>query len=182
MSGLYPWDKSITGDVLAALFGPYCGYCDAVLCITADIEGTAWTIDHMTPRSKGGTDDLENLTLACTACNSKKRAKSVTEFVRLRYRPDVSTTGVAIDRNSPLVAIGDIAKRLEVTSGAVTNWIAKFGSFPRPAKYFTAGGVWLWPDVEAWAIANGRLTAPLAEGGQPVRLKGGRPRIHPVQS
>lgn len=30
------------------------------------------TIDHVIPVSKGGTDDLENLVIACRKCNSKK--------------------------------------------------------------------------------------------------------------
>ena len=30
------------------------------------------TIDHVVPRSKGGTDHLENLQLLCAACNSIK--------------------------------------------------------------------------------------------------------------
>ena len=30
------------------------------------------TIDHVVPRSRGGTDHLENLQLLCAACNSIK--------------------------------------------------------------------------------------------------------------
>ena len=30
------------------------------------------TVDHITPRSKGGTDHLDNLQLLCSACNSSK--------------------------------------------------------------------------------------------------------------
>ncbi len=35
------------------------------------------TIDHMVPRSKGGTDHLENLQLLCAACNSIKGARDM---------------------------------------------------------------------------------------------------------
>jgi len=38
-------------------------------------------IDHITPRSKGGTDRVSNLTLACFQCNRVKGARDVTEFV-----------------------------------------------------------------------------------------------------
>lgn len=31
------------------------------------------TADHIKPRSRGGTDDLENLQPACAPCNSSKR-------------------------------------------------------------------------------------------------------------
>jgi hypothetical protein len=33
------------------------------------------TIDHVIPRSKGGTDDWNNLTCACSHCNTKKSDK-----------------------------------------------------------------------------------------------------------
>ena len=40
-----------------------------------------FTIDHVVPRSKGGTDHLDNLQLLCGACNSMKGAKSQEEFL-----------------------------------------------------------------------------------------------------
>lgn len=30
------------------------------------------TLEHIVPRSHGGTDDLENLAIACASCNSEK--------------------------------------------------------------------------------------------------------------
>lgn len=30
------------------------------------------TIEHLTPRSEGGTDELANLALACKLCNSSR--------------------------------------------------------------------------------------------------------------
>jgi 5-methylcytosine-specific restriction endonuclease McrA len=43
-----------------------CQYCHA--------EG-ATTVDHIVPKSKGGTWRIANLTLACESCNWKKRDK-----------------------------------------------------------------------------------------------------------
>lgn len=33
-------------------------------------------VDHVIPRSKGGTDDLSNLVLCCQTCNSTKRDRT----------------------------------------------------------------------------------------------------------
>jgi hypothetical protein len=48
-----------------------CQYCGAK---AADDE---LQIDHITPKSLGGTDDVENLVTACQACNSGKGKRSV---------------------------------------------------------------------------------------------------------
>lgn len=39
-------------------------------------------VDHMTPVSKGGSNDLDNLVLACWECNCKKAAKPYDVFMR----------------------------------------------------------------------------------------------------
>ena len=40
------------------------------------------TIDHMIPLSRGGDNQLENLTIACRSCNARKGTKSVEQFKR----------------------------------------------------------------------------------------------------
>lgn len=40
---------------------------------------TELTIDHVIPRSRGGTDSWENLVLACTSCNLRKRDRTPEE-------------------------------------------------------------------------------------------------------
>ena len=40
------------------------------------------TIDHIMPRSRGGTDDLENLQLLCAACNSSKGNRTQEEWIK----------------------------------------------------------------------------------------------------
>ncbi len=46
------------------------------------------TIDHIVPRSKGGTSTWINCIIACWTCNSKKANKSLAESgLRLRSRP-----------------------------------------------------------------------------------------------
>lgn len=43
----------------------------------------ATEVDHIVPRSKGGTDDMANLQAACDPCN---RAKSDKQIVRATWR------------------------------------------------------------------------------------------------
>ena len=45
-------------------------------------------IEHIHPRSKGGTDRVSNLTLACEPCNIAKGTKDIKEF--LKNKPDVA--------------------------------------------------------------------------------------------
>ena len=50
-----------------------CIHCQRKLGLYADgtpINGA--TLEHIVPRNHGGTDDLENLAIACARCNSEK--------------------------------------------------------------------------------------------------------------
>jgi len=49
-----------------------CAYCGET--------GMPLEIEHMTPRSRGGSDRVSNLTLACHECNQKKGTKTAAEF------------------------------------------------------------------------------------------------------
>ena len=50
-----------------------CIHCGTRIRISqaGDLLGNT-SIEHIVPRSHGGTDDLDNLALACAACNSTK--------------------------------------------------------------------------------------------------------------
>lgn len=50
-----------------------CGYCGKI--------GVALTLDHIVPRSRGGTDEPDNLILACWSCNSSKGNRLLLEWV-----------------------------------------------------------------------------------------------------
>lgn len=55
--------KSILRDKVGSRDGWKCCYCDRALGLT-----TA-TLEHVVPRSLGGTNALDNLKLACESCN-----------------------------------------------------------------------------------------------------------------
>ncbi len=75
---LFGWERSILhyANVRRSMYDnqKHCAYCNVELVIEDA------TIDHKIPRSRGGTDATENLTLACFTCNQTKRAMTVDEF------------------------------------------------------------------------------------------------------
>ena len=48
-----------------------------------------FTIDHMLPKAKGGTDHIDNLQLLCGACNSTKGTKTQEEFLAALRRAGI---------------------------------------------------------------------------------------------
>lgn len=57
--------------------GARCHYCGE------EITKKNATVDHITPKSKGGTNNIDNLALCCKSCNSSKGEKTVDDY-RLR--------------------------------------------------------------------------------------------------
>ena len=64
-------------------------------------------IDHVIPRSRGGSDDPSNLKVACWLCNMRKGAKIENAPARVRIRVD---RGVPRDQ-IPSSAFDDAARR-----------------------------------------------------------------------
>lgn len=80
------WHYNKSGEVLCSRRGVLkrdqyqCAYCGKA----------ATTIDHIQPRSKGGTDSWLNLVAACQPCNHKKAAKSLKEsHMKLLFEPRI---------------------------------------------------------------------------------------------
>lgn len=87
------WFKKLRVNYLIYRDGPDCRYCGCNLHrITRHnrkldfIPQSSWsrrlTLDHLVPKSKGGTNRLTNLGLACATCNSRKGSMSEQEFMR----------------------------------------------------------------------------------------------------
>ena len=60
-------------EYLLEKWGRKCAYCDA--------EHAPLTIDHIHPKSRGGSDRVSNLTLACFPCNQRKGNRDVRAFL-----------------------------------------------------------------------------------------------------
>lgn len=59
-------------EYLLEKWGRRCAYCGR--------SGLPLEIDHIVPRSRGGTDRVSNLTLACRECNQEKGNRTAAEF------------------------------------------------------------------------------------------------------
>ena len=54
-------------------WGHQCAYCEA--------KDVPLEVEHIHPRSKGGSDRVSNLAIACVPCNQKKGAQSIEQFL-----------------------------------------------------------------------------------------------------
>jgi HNH endonuclease len=52
-----------------------CAYCGGKGTPTHGSDRRSWHTDHVVPRSRGGTNDDDNVVLACATCNLRKRDK-----------------------------------------------------------------------------------------------------------
>lgn len=59
-------------EYLLEKWGRRCAYCSA--------EGVPLEVDHIVPKSRGGTDRVSNLTLSCRLCNQAKGNRTAAEF------------------------------------------------------------------------------------------------------
>jgi len=59
---------------------PYCLYC-GVFLLPEDVS-----LDHILPRSKGGSDKIENLAISCIDCNRMKHTRTGEEFSEFMVR------------------------------------------------------------------------------------------------
>lgn len=80
------WRRTIT-DYLAERDGCHCGICGKRVDITLKSgprgSDLGPSIDHIHPRSKGGSDDLANLRLTHWSCNRNRGNRGGNEQLRL---------------------------------------------------------------------------------------------------
>jgi 5-methylcytosine-specific restriction endonuclease McrA len=51
-------------------------------CAYCQVKDVPLQVEHITPRSKGGTDRISNLCIACERCNQKKANRPLPEFLK----------------------------------------------------------------------------------------------------
>lgn len=144
-------------------WGRKCAYCD---------DGhTRLTIDHIHPKSRGGSNRVSNLTLACFPCNQRKNNRDVAEFLahdpqRLarieaaRKAPLQDAAAVNSTRWALLGKLQDTGLDVEVGTGGRTKYNRAARQYPKAH----------WIDA-----------ACVGESGAPVRLNA-RMRVPRVQA
>jgi hypothetical protein len=78
-----------------------CVYCGRDL---HDAHPRELTLDHLTPRCKGGSNEHTNLITACLNCNSRRQHRGVTQWLRAVVTDAVREVGIDPDVDSRLVA------------------------------------------------------------------------------
>jgi len=113
---LFGWEIR---SYLLEKFGRRCVYCGR--------GETAFEIDHVVPRSRGGTDRVSNLVLSCHDCNSAKGDRTAAEFghphvegeARLPLR---DAAAVNATRFALVEALGALDLPMGTWSGGRTRW------------------------------------------------------------
>ncbi len=139
-------------EYLLEKWGRKCAYCDAT--------GLPLEIDHIHPRSKGGSDRLSNLTLASHPCNQRKGNQPLEQFLAKATEPAQKIMAKAKSPLRDAAAVNSsgwaLFQRLkarglevEVASGGRTKWNRYRLSIPK-THCLDAACVWHVDAVECW--------------------------------
>lgn len=106
-------------ETKAAVWEKSSGACHYCGCALNPFDG--FTIDHVVARSKGGSDDLDNLVASCLPCNSRKHTAPT-------VAPIVDTGPpytIAVLRHRTGLSQADYAGALGVSPATVYVWEAR---------------------------------------------------------
>ncbi|MBK1642150.1 HNH endonuclease [Chromatium okenii] len=179
-------------EYLLEKWGRKCAYCGA--------ENVPLQIEHIQPKSKGGSDRVSNLTLACTKCNQKKSNRPVMEF--LAKKPDLLKTILAKAKTPLKDAAAVNATRwalyhvleatglpVEVASGGRTKFNRKQLGWDKAhwldaAAVGAVGALWLATEKPLSVTCTGqggRQKSIFDRYGQPKRNQQGAAQIRPLK-
>ncbi len=120
-------------EYLLEKWGRKCVYCGAT-----DVR---LEIDHIVPKSSGGTDAVRNLTICCRSCNEKKGNQALQDFLK---HPEKVTQILSSSKqtfkdaaavNASRLAIGNalfsIGKPISFWSGGLTKYNRQMQNLPK---------------------------------------------------
>jgi len=96
-------------------------------CVYCSREQVVFELDHVRPRSRGGSDQVSNLVLACHACNEQKGNQTAAEFGHPEVEEDArKPLKDAAAMNATRYALCEALRSLDVPittwSGGRTRW------------------------------------------------------------
>jgi len=85
------WLRSTTRHAIYCRDNHTCVYCGKI----AYVHNIKLTIDHITPREKGGSNTHTNLVTSCGKCNSSKQDKTKRQWFQYLKRQGINTDQVS---------------------------------------------------------------------------------------
>ena len=109
-SAVYQGMKWIWGPTRWAIYlrdscperGMRCLWCNKTVVCAGWPGKRRVCLDHLTPRSKGGTNHPRNLITCCIPCNNKRRASDYQDWLECCNWDEVVWQRIEICRNTPL--------------------------------------------------------------------------------
>lgn len=147
-------------EYLLEKWGRKCAYCDA--------EGIPIEIEHIVPRSKGGSDRVSNLTISCRLCNEEKDNVDVKVF--LKDRPD-RLKRILAQAKTPLKDVAAV----NASRYAIGRAIKALG---RPTHFWSGGRTKFNRTAQGYPKAHWIDAACVGETGAVVKLN---PEASPLQ-
>lgn len=154
-------------EYLLEKFGRKCAYCGAKDC--------ALEIEHIVPKSRGGSNRVSNLTLACHGCNQRKGNKTAEEFghpavQKQAKQPLKDTAAVNAARWATWRMFQATGLAVEVGTGGRTKFNRTSQGYPKAH----------W--IDAACVGASGAMVKLYSGLQPLQIKavgrGGRQMVN----
>jgi len=135
------WDKT----------GGRCWYCGRMTGKKPPTYHTRPTIDHMTPTSRGGSDDLSNLVPSCFICNLTKCDRTVEE-----YREFLALGNHPSPHSWVICVLEDVQKSLWYCRGEledeVTLYMERFYAHTRAFRIVFYGEITAFDPADTYCI------------------------------
>jgi len=180
-------------EYLLEKWGRKCVYCGK-----KDVE---LGIDHIVPKARGGSNSVENLTIACKTCNRKKGRKTAAEFghpevLAKAKKPLKEAAFMNAIRSRAYMRLLDVflPQRIEVGTGAMTKMNRITAGLPKlkcldaccvgestPEKLdFT--GVNYYQTWDYVGRGNRQICQPINKDGYPVRHRSRKKSVDGIQT